>query len=159
MLAPQQLAKQRHAAPAARLPYLRFAALKGSEIRVGRSARDNDRLTFREARGNDLWLHTADSPGSHVVLRLEKGHEPDDEELLDAAHLAVHFSPLRGAPRVDVHVARQKEVHKPRKAPAGLVTLSGGKVLRLRVEPARLARVLATRRGQPDPGGRPDEVS
>jgi hypothetical protein len=48
---------------------------------------------------------------------------------------------------VDVHVARQKEVHKPRKAPAGLVTLSGGKVLRLRVEPARLARLLASRRG------------
>ena len=149
VLAPQPPAKRRPEAPAVRLPYLRFVALKGSEIRVGRSARDNDRLTFREARGNDLWLHTADSPGSHVVLRLEKGAEPDAEETLDAAHLAAHFSPLRGAPRVDVHVARQKEVHKPRKAPAGLVTLSGGKVLRLRVEPERLARVLATRRGTP----------
>ena len=128
-----------------RLPYLRFQALRGSEIRVGRSARENDQLTFREARGNDLWLHTADAPGSHVVLRLEKGTEPDDEETLDAAHLAVHFSPLRGVPRADVHVARRKEVHKPRKAPAGLVTLSGGKTVRLRLEPERLARLLATR--------------
>ena len=128
-----------------RLPYLRFQALRGSEIRVGRSARENDQLTFREARGNDLWLHTADAPGSHVVLRLEKGTEPDDEETLDAAHLAVHFSPLRGVPRADVHVARRKEVHKPRTAPAGLETLSGGKTVRLRLEPERLARLLATR--------------
>jgi predicted ribosome quality control (RQC) complex YloA/Tae2 family protein len=133
--------------PEPRLPYLRFRGLRGSEIRVGRNARDNDQLTFRAARGNDLWLHTADSPGSHVVLPLAKGAEPDPEELLDAAHLAVHFSPLRGAPRADVHVARRKEVHKPRKAPAGLVTLSGGKTMRLRVEPARLERLLSARHG------------
>jgi predicted ribosome quality control (RQC) complex YloA/Tae2 family protein len=133
--------------PEPRLPYLRFRGLRGSEIRVGRNARDNDQLTFRAARGNDLWLHTADSPGSHVVLPLAKGAEPDPEELLDAAHLAVHFSPRRGAPRADVHVARRKEVHKPRKAPAGLVTLSGGKTMRLRVEPARLERLLSARHG------------
>jgi len=157
VLTPPQKTRRRAEAPGERLPFLRFVALKGSEIRVGRSARDNDRLTFRAARGNDLWLHTADSPGSHVVLRLEKGTEPDGEEVLDAAHLAAHFSPLRGAPRVDVHVARQKEVHKPRKAPAGLVTLSGGKVLRLRLEPERLARLLATRRSRPGPGVEPGE--
>lgn len=145
VLAPAQAVPGRAAKPAPRLPYLRFQGLRGSEIRVGRNARDNDQLTFREARGNDLWLHTADAPGSHVVLRLEKGAEPDAEETLDAAHLAVHFSPLRDAPRADVHVARRKDVHKPRKAPAGLVTLSGGKVVRLRLEPERLARLLATR--------------
>ncbi|HEX6882530.1 MAG TPA: NFACT RNA binding domain-containing protein [Planctomycetota bacterium] len=137
--------------PEPRRPYISFQGLHGGEIRVGRNARDNDELTFRCARGNDLWLHTADSPGSHVVLRLEKGAEPDPEDLLDAAHLAAHFSPLRGAPRVDVHVARQKEVKKPRKAPAGLVTLAGGKTLRLRVEPERLARLLASR-GRPGTG-------
>lgn len=151
LLTPPKEPRQKARKPEPRLPYLRFRGLKGGEIRVGRNARDNDRLTFREARGNDLWLHTADTPGSHVVLRLERGAEPDPEELLDAAHLAVHFSPLRDAPRADVHVARQKEVHKPRKAPAGLVTLSGGRVIRLRVEPARLARLLDSRAG-PAPG-------
>lgn len=154
---PQEIRTSRRGAgtPAPRLSFLRFVGLRGGEIRVGRSARDNDQLTFREARGNDLWLHTADSPGSHVVLRLEKGSEPEAEEVLDAAHLAVHFSPLRGTPRADVHVARRKEVHKPRKAPAGLVTLSGGRVLRVRVEPERLARLLATRR-RPLPGSGSD---
>ena len=109
--------------PPRRLPYRSFRACHGGEIRVGRSARDNDELTFRASRGNDVWLHTRDAPGSHVVLRVEKGHEPDSEELLDAAHLAVHFSPLSGTRRADVHVARCKEVKKPSRAPAGLVTL------------------------------------
>jgi predicted ribosome quality control (RQC) complex YloA/Tae2 family protein len=128
-----------------RLPYRTFLASSGSEIRVGRSASDNDELTLRHARGNDLWLHTADAPGSHVVLRLEGGAEPTQEDLLDAAHLAVHFSPLRERARAQVHVARVKQVHKPRGAKPGLVTLSGGKHLSLRLEPARLERLLASR--------------
>lgn len=155
LTAPPPPPEARARKPEPRRPYLSFRGLRGGEIRVGRNARDNDELTFRCARGNDLWLHTADSPGSHVVLRLEKGAEPDPEELLDAAHLAAHFSPLRDAPRVDVHVARQKEVKKPRKAPPGLVTLSGGKTLRLRVEPERLARLLSTRARPPEGGPAP----
>ena len=134
-----------------RLPFHRFYGRKGGEIRVGRNARDNDELTFRHARGNDLWLHTSGAPGSHVILVLERGAEPDPEEVLDAAHLAIHFSPLEGASKAGVHVARRKEVSKPRRAPAGLVTLSGGKERMVRVEPARLERLLATR-GKPRPG-------
>ncbi|MEW6071806.1 MAG: NFACT RNA binding domain-containing protein, partial [Planctomycetota bacterium] len=148
-LPPRQEAPARRAEPAPRLPYHRFTGLRGSEIRVGRSARDNDRLSFREARGNDLWLHTSEAPGSHVVLRLEKGRDPDPEEVLDAAHLAVHFSPLRGAERAEVHVARVKELRKPKKAPPGLVSLTGGKVRRIRLEPARLARLLRGEREAP----------
>lgn len=143
---PQTSPAERAKKPEPRLPYLCFVGLRGSEIRVGRSAHDNDTLTFRESNGNDLWLHTDGSPGSHVILRLAGRNEPDPEELLDAAHLAVHFSPRRGTRAADVHVARRKEVHKPRKAPAGLVTLSGGKTLRVRVEEARLARLLDARR-------------
>jgi len=154
LAAPQASPEARAKKPEPRLPYLRFVGLRGSEIRVGRSAQDNDTLTFRESNGNDLWLHTDGSPGSHVILRLAGRSEPDPEELLDAAHLALHFSPLRGTRAADVHVARRKEVHKPRKAPAGLVTLSGGKTLRVRVEEARLARLLDARRGTPPPAAR-----
>jgi predicted ribosome quality control (RQC) complex YloA/Tae2 family protein len=77
-----------------------------------------------------------------VVLRGAKGRDADPEEILDAAHLAVHFSPLKDARKVDVHLAHRKHVHKPRGAKAGLVTLSGGKVLRVRVQPERLRRLL-----------------
>lgn len=148
--APQSTVEGRKEAPAPRLPYKSYAAFAGTEIRVGRNARDNDDLTFHHARGNDVWLHTADAPGSHVVLVVEKGAEPHPEELLDAAHLAVQFSPLAGATKARVHVARRKEVHKPRGAKPGLVTLSGGKILDLRLQPDRLQRLLRTHR--PPPG-------
>jgi predicted ribosome quality control (RQC) complex YloA/Tae2 family protein len=143
LLDPRQEADERkRAAPEPRKPYRSFRGSKGSEIRVGRSAKDNDELSLHHCRGNDVWLHTASAPGSHVVLCVEKNAEPDSDEVLDAAHLAAHFSPLREARRVDVHVARCKDVHKPRGAKPGLVTLSGGKVLTVRVQPERLARLL-----------------
>jgi predicted ribosome quality control (RQC) complex YloA/Tae2 family protein len=135
---------------APRLPYRRFVATSGAEILVGRNARDNDELTVRIARGNDLWLHTADGPGSHVVLRNPKNSEPHPEDLLDAAHLAAHFSPFSAAARVAVHVARRKHVRKPKGAPAGTVQVAGGKIRQVRIEPARLARLLESpRRGAP----------
>jgi len=128
-----------------RLPYIRFRGARGSEIRVGRNAKDNDALTFRFSHGNDLWFHAADSSGSHVVLTLPKGRDPDPEEILDSAHLAIHFSPLRGARKADVHVAPCKNVKKPRRTAAGLVNVSGGKIRSIRIEPARLSRLLDTR--------------
>lgn len=134
--------------PAApRLPYRVFTGLHGAQIRVGRSAADNDALSLKHSRGNDVWLHTADSPGSHVVLVLAGKSEADPEDLLDAAHLAVHFSPLRGAQRAKLHLARCKEVHKPRGAKPGLVHLSGGKTWELRLQPGRLERLLGSARG------------
>jgi predicted ribosome quality control (RQC) complex YloA/Tae2 family protein len=142
-----QATPERRAEPAARLPYKVFHTAGGTEVWVGRSAEDNDKLSLKCARGNDVWLHTADSPGSHIVLRVEKGAEPDPEDLLDAAHLAVHYSPLRGARKAAVHVARCKDVHKPRGAKAGLVQLSGGRTLHLRLDDARLRRMLDTRGG------------
>jgi predicted ribosome quality control (RQC) complex YloA/Tae2 family protein len=143
LLDPLQVADERkRKEPPPRLPYKTFQAVRGSEIRVGRSARDNDDLTFHHARGNDVWLHTSDAPGSHVVLCLAGAAEADPEEILDAAHLAIHFSPLKGSRRASVHVARRKEVHKPRGAKAGLVTLSGGRILDVRMQPERISRLL-----------------
>lgn len=138
LLDPEQKAS---AEPKKRLPYKVFRATSGAEIRVGRSARDNDELSIRHCRGNDVWLHTADSPGSHVVLCLAGAPEPQPEDLLDAATLALHHSPQRGATKADIHIARGKEVHKPRGAKPGLVTLSGGRTLHLRFDPERLRAI------------------
>jgi predicted ribosome quality control (RQC) complex YloA/Tae2 family protein len=146
--------RKRKAAPP-RLPYRSFTVAGGAQVRVGRSAKDNDSLTFQHARGNDLWLHTADCPGSHVILRVEKGQEPDPEALIDAALLAVHFSPARGGDGIPVHLAPRKVVHKPRGAKAGLVTLSGGRILRVRAQQERLEAVLRAARGREAPPSRP----
>ena len=126
----------------ARLPYRIFQGKCGAEIRVGRSARDNDALSIHHCRGNDLWLHTADSPGSHVVISLAGRKDAEEEDLLDAACLALYFSPQRGASKANIHIARGKEVHKPRGAKPGLVTLSGGRTMHLRRDERRLERLL-----------------
>ncbi len=124
-------------------PYRAFRSLAGAAILVGRNAAQNDALTLRVARGNDLWLHARGVTGAHVVVRLEKGRAADQDTLLDAAHLAVHFSDARGAPQADVAYTRAKYVRKPKGAAPGAVTYSQEKVLLLRTEPPRLERLLA----------------
>ena len=139
------------AAPAARgrkreealPPYRTFRSVAGATILVGRGAEENDALTQRVARGNDLWLHARGRPGAHVVVRLAKGKGPDQETLLDAAHLAVHFSDARGDPQAEVAWTRAKHVRKPKGSAPGAVTFSQEKVLLLRVEPGRVDRLLA----------------
>ena len=130
---------------------LRFVGTHGSEILVGRTSKDNDTLTIRLARGSDYWLHTADAPGSHVVLCTPKGKEPDHEEVLDAAHLAIHFSPIRGTDRAPVHVAQRKHIHKPKGAKPGLVALSGGRILEVRMQQERLDALLRRAHEPPNP--------
>jgi predicted ribosome quality control (RQC) complex YloA/Tae2 family protein len=129
-------------------PHRTFTSLAGTPILVGKGAEENDALTLRMARGNDLWLHVRGLPGAHVVVRLERGKAPDQETLLDAAHLAVHFSDARGVPVVDVATTRVKYVRKAKGSPPGAVTYSQEKVIALRVEPARLERLL----GEEDAG-------
>jgi len=118
-------------------------------IWVGRGAEENDVLTVRLARGNDLWMHARGRAGAHVVVRLDRGRAPDQETFLDAAHLAAHFSDARGEGQVEVASTRAKHVRKPRGAAPGAVTYSQEKVVLLRLEPARLERLLAEEEGTP----------
>ncbi|HEY9842226.1 MAG TPA: NFACT RNA binding domain-containing protein [Candidatus Obscuribacterales bacterium] len=134
-------------AAAERLPYREFVSAAGQRILVGRSARDNDQLTFCYARGNDLWLHVRDWSGSHVVVPLAKGEQVHPETLLDAATLALHYSsaktdagPLEQA---EVNYTLRKHVQKFKGAHPGQVHLQEFKVLNLRLEQARLQRLMA----------------
>jgi len=126
---------------AERLPYRRFRSQSGAPILVGRSARDNDALTFRVARGNDVWLHARSLQGAHVVLP-GAGEAPDARTLGDAALLAAHFSSARGADGAEVAWTRCKHVRKPRGAKPGAVTISQEKTLRVRLDEERLAALL-----------------
>jgi len=67
---------------------------------------------------------------------------PDQETLLDAAHLAAHFSDARGAPQVDVAWTRARYVRKPKGSAPGAVSYHQEKVMALRVDPARIERLL-----------------
>ncbi len=143
--APAPAVRGKREAPA--VPYRTFRAVDGTAIFVGRGAAENDALTRTVARGNDLWLHARGVTGAHVVVRLDRGKAPDQETLLDAAHLALHFSDARGAPQADVAYTRVKHVRKPKGAAPGAVVYTQEKVILLRVEPKRIERLLADEEG------------
>jgi predicted ribosome quality control (RQC) complex YloA/Tae2 family protein len=141
---PEAAPRRRREEPAP--PWRSFRSLGGATVLVGRSAQGNDAL-LRAARGNDAWLHARGRGGAHVVLRLEKGRSPAQEDLLDAAHLAAHFGEARGEPAAEVAWTRARHVKKPRGAAPGAVSYSQERTLLLRIEPARLERLLAAEEG------------
>ncbi|MGB3541954.1 NFACT RNA binding domain-containing protein [Rubrivirga sp.] len=99
--------------------------IEGYEVMVGKTARDNDKLTFKVARPQDVWLHVGGgTPGSHVVIRTPDGGEVPRAVVKKAAELAVRHSKAKNASgKVDVHVCRACDVTKPRGAKAGSVRL------------------------------------
>lgn len=134
--------------------FRRYTSAEGYPVYVGKDNRSNDELTCRFARGNDVWLHVGGGrPGSHVVVRLPKGKTASLETLLDAATLAIHFSKARGQDRVDVIYTFAKHVRKPRGSPPGTAVPVDPRTLTVRVEPARLQRLLGgDGSGAADPG-------
>jgi predicted ribosome quality control (RQC) complex YloA/Tae2 family protein len=107
----------------------RFRSSDGFEIVVGRNDRENDALTFRVARPNDVWLHAGDYPGSHVLVR-NPGREPmPHRTITEAAELAAFYSQAKREGKAAVHYTQKKFVSKPPKSKPGLVRLSSFKSL------------------------------
>ncbi len=102
----------------------RYLSTDGYEILVGRAARDNDNLTFRVAQPHDLWMHTGDYPGSHVVVRNPTRKEIPQRTIIEAAQLAGKFSQASEDSKVVVHYTERKFLSKPKGAAPGLVRLS-----------------------------------
>jgi predicted ribosome quality control (RQC) complex YloA/Tae2 family protein len=107
----------------------RFVSTDGFEILVGKKAKDNDYLTFRIARSLDLWLHAADYPGSHVIVRNQNKKQIPNRTLIEAAELAAFYSDAREQLKAAVHYTQKKFVNKPRRAAAGLVSLATFKTI------------------------------
>jgi predicted ribosome quality control (RQC) complex YloA/Tae2 family protein len=112
----------------------RYRSSDGYEVLVGRTARDNDQLTFRVARSNDLWLHAGDYPGSHVIIRNSSRSEIPHRTIIEAAQLAAKFSQAAGDSKVIIHYTQRKFLTKPKGAAPGLVRMSSFKSIT--VEPA-----------------------
>jgi predicted ribosome quality control (RQC) complex YloA/Tae2 family protein len=102
----------------------RYRSSDGYEVIVGRSARDNDQLTFRVARPNDLWLHAGDYPGSHVIVRNSSRNEIPHRTIIEAAQLAAKFSQASTDSKVTIHYTQRKFLTKPKGAAPGLVRMS-----------------------------------
>ena len=95
-----------------------FVSSSGIEISVGKNNKQNDYLTFKLAKRSDIWLHTKDIPGSHVVIH---SNEPDETTLLEAATLSAYFSKARDSSSVPVDYTEIRQVKKPNGAKPGFV--------------------------------------
>ena len=122
-------------------PFRRFTSADGVPIYVGRNARENDALTFKLAKSEDLWLHARGAPGSHVVIRLEKGAETPPETLRDAATLALLYSDLKKSGKGEVIYARRKYVRKAKGQAPGAVMVTQEKAIFVTLDRTRLTRL------------------
>jgi predicted ribosome quality control (RQC) complex YloA/Tae2 family protein len=93
----------------------------GNLIYIGRSGPQNDRVTFDIAGPDDWWLHARGAPGSHVIVR-GNGREPSDHALERAAGIAGFYSKSRTSGKVEVDIARRRDVRKIKGAGPGMVT-------------------------------------
>jgi predicted ribosome quality control (RQC) complex YloA/Tae2 family protein len=109
---------------------------------VGRKAADSDVLTLRVAKPHHLWLHAKGRSGAHVVIPLEKGKSCPPALLVEAAHLAAHFSKARNELVVEISYTPRRYVRKPRGSAPGLVVVDREKVLALRQSRETLQKLL-----------------
>jgi predicted ribosome quality control (RQC) complex YloA/Tae2 family protein len=109
-------------------PY-RYQTPSGFEVLVGRNNRQNDTLTFRTASDYDLWFHSQEIPGSHVLLRLPAGSVAEATDLQFVANLAAHHSRARHSEQVPVVYTKPKHVYKPKGAKPGMVIYKQEQIL------------------------------
>ncbi|MDR1253381.1 MAG: NFACT family protein [Treponema sp.] len=107
-------------------------------IIVGRDAVENDELLRRHVKGNDLWLHTRDFPGSYVFIKQRPGKTVPLEILLDAGNLAIFYSKGRNNGEGDLFYTAVKYLRRMKNGPKGVVIPTQEKNLHIRVDEKRL---------------------
>ena len=103
-----------------KLPPLKFTSTDGYPIYVGRNNRQNDELTFKSARKDDLWLHAQKVHGSHVIIACAGVSVPDDT-VTQAAQLAAYYSEATGGQNIAVDVTPVRQIKKPANGKPGMV--------------------------------------
>lgn len=96
--------------------------IKGFNVYIGRNNKQNDYIVSKLARDEDLWFHTHNVAGSHVLLRVESGQKPDDKIIFECAKLAKEYSSAKDSSKVGVIYTKAKNLKKPSGANLGYVT-------------------------------------
>ncbi len=107
---------------------LQFTSSNGMLIKVGKNNKQNDYLTLKLAKEQDLWFHVKNQPGSHVILFTE-GQPVSEQDLLEAASLAAYYSKARSSSKTEVDYTLRKYVQKPNGAKPGYVIYTNQKTL------------------------------
>ena len=112
-----------------RLPFRIFEIAGGFQVLVGKSSANNDLLTSKYAKPNDLWFHARGASGSHTVLKAARGREVPREAIRAGASIAAYYSKMRNASNVPVAYCERKYVRKPKGAPPGTVSLEREQII------------------------------
>lgn len=115
-----------------KLPYKEFISSSGFKIWIGKSAANNEILTFQYAHGSDLWLHAHDFPGSHVIIKCH-GKQIDETTIWEAAKLALKYSKAKNLNEGEVIYTFQKNVRPIKNGKKGSVNVSDAKVIYIRL--------------------------
>ena len=100
----------------------------GFSVCIGRNNSENDELTMKRATGGDIWFHTKDIPGSHVILFTE-GRDPDEKTILETASIAAYYSKARHSQNVPVDYTKIKNIKKVPGAKPGMVIFKNNKTV------------------------------
>ena len=104
-------------------PFRIFTVAGGLEVWVGKNSANNDLLTMKYAKQNDLWFHVRGAGGSHTILRTKSKEPPPKEAIRQAAAIAAYYSKMRNAGTVPVAYCPRKYVRKPKGVREGAVVL------------------------------------
>ncbi len=117
-----------------------FTSCDGMTIHVGRNKDENLELTFKIARGNDLWLHVRGRPGAHAVIPIQAGKSASLETLLDAAHLVIHYSGGENWGKAEVDYTFKKYVKRIKNSTEA--SYHHNKTLIIQIDQSRIKRLL-----------------
>lgn len=120
--------KKPNGKPVKEQPPMKFHSSEGFEILAGKNNKQNDKLTLKTAKATDIWLHTHDIAGSHVIIRTD-GKPVGEQTLTEAAIIAAYNSKARDSAQVPVDYTNVKFVKKPNGAKPGMVIFTNNKTL------------------------------
>ncbi|RZA04852.1 MAG: DUF814 domain-containing protein [Proteobacteria bacterium] len=122
-------------------PFVEVESSDGFLIYCGRNQEENRRVTFREGKGNDIWLHVKGAPGAHVIIKQQKKKTVPLNTLLEAAQLCLFHSKIRKGKRAEVDYTARKHV-RAIKGTLAEVTYTGNKTLYVEADPEVLKKIL-----------------
>lgn len=122
-------------------PYLELESTDGFTILCGRNQDENRRVTFRESKGNDVWLHVKGLPGAHVVIKEQRNKTVPLTTLLEAAQICLYHSKIRKGKRAEVDYTKRKHV-RAIKGTLAEVTYTGNKTLYVEADPDELRKLM-----------------
>ena len=140
--------KKKRSGPQVRVPYRTFVGPAGQSLLVGKGSRRQRRTDIDRRPPPRSLAARPRSTGRPCRDPRDRNAVLPPELLIDAAHLAAHFSDLRGEPSAEIQHTERRYLRKPKGAAPGAVNVDREKVLLLRLEPARLERLLASERRQ-----------